>query len=127
VHDGRITKYVPLNFNAIQTYGCNLVGRYIFIVVSAAKAAVDNNALNFLELQAFSACMTCPLHSNAPPESVWVVACVCNPGYTGPNGGPCSQCATGKFKVWAYVKLFIISMIFDKFVQLLHYSVTTVT
>jgi len=46
-----------LNAAPVQTYDCNLIGQYIFIIVPAALAA--SVPLNFLELQAFSMCTTC--------------------------------------------------------------------
>jgi hypothetical protein len=46
-----------------------------------------------------SGCLTCPPYSNSPLGSTSVTMCTCNTGSTGPNGGPCSQCVAGKFKV----------------------------
>lgn len=37
-------------------------------------------------------CETCPSHSHSPEGSQSISACVCDPGYSGPNGGPCSAC-----------------------------------
>ncbi len=45
-----------------------------------------------------SSCLTCPPYSNSPPGSTSLTTCTCNAGSTGPNGGPCSQCAAGKVK-----------------------------
>ncbi len=37
-------------------------------------------------------CETCPTNSHSPAGSQSISACVCDPGYVGPNGGPCSVC-----------------------------------
>ncbi|EKX50771.1 hypothetical protein GUITHDRAFT_66452, partial [Guillardia theta CCMP2712] len=37
----------------------------------------------------------CPAGSSSPRGTKEVTDCVCNPGYTGPNGGPCSVCLPG--------------------------------
>jgi len=34
-------------------------------------------------------CSDCAANSNSPAGSTGITACVCNAGYTGPNGGPC--------------------------------------
>ena len=57
-------------------YNCNLVGRCIFIVVSAARAQA-NFPLNFMELQAFSACTSCPTTAISLPGSTSPAACGC--------------------------------------------------
>ena len=43
-----------------------------------------------------STCSSCPENSDAPAGSA---ACICNAGFTGPNGGPCTACEAGKFKI----------------------------
>jgi hypothetical protein len=48
---------------------------------------------------AASTCVTCPGNSNSPSSSDAVVDCTCNAGYTGPDGGPCSPCAAGTYKI----------------------------
>lgn len=45
-------------------------------------------------------CLACPANSVSPAGSDDVTDCQCNPGYTGPNGGPCVQCAAGLWKSW---------------------------
>ena len=68
-----------LNSDLIQTYRCNHVGRYIFLVVSAERAQA-NFALNFLELQAFSTCTICPANTVALPDSLSFTVCTCKSG-----------------------------------------------
>jgi hypothetical protein len=42
-------------------------------------------------------CNLCPVNSRAPASSGLLSSCVCNAGYFGPNGGPCTACMTGTF------------------------------
>lgn len=42
-------------------------------------------------------CQSCPQNSNSGVGAQSLSSCVCNPGYVGPNGGPCAACAAG---VW---------------------------
>jgi DNA-binding beta-propeller fold protein YncE len=44
------------------------------------------------------ACTVCPLNTSSPAGSVSKYDCACSPGFTGPNGGPCSACPVGWFK-----------------------------
>ena len=46
-----------------------------------------------------STCVACPANSNSPSPSTLVTACTCNAGSTGPDGGTCSQCVAGKYKI----------------------------
>ena len=52
-----------------------------------ASAAVDQ-----------SACLQCPQASFSGERSSSPQNCICNKGYTGPDGGPCSECTAGKYK-----------------------------
>ena len=45
-----------------------------------------------------SDCLSCPTDSSSSAGSDALADCLCNAGYTGPNGGTCTQCAAGKFK-----------------------------
>ena len=45
-----------------------------------------------------SACLDCPVASISSEASSSQEHCVCNKGYTGPNGGSCSECEAGKYK-----------------------------
>jgi hypothetical protein len=42
--------------------------------------------------------VACGQNSQSANGSVGLTNCICNPGYTGPNGGTCEACATGKYK-----------------------------
>jgi len=46
----------------------------------------------------YNTCLACPIGSYSPEGSQHVMACECNFGFTGPNGGNCSHCEPGKFK-----------------------------
>ena len=50
------------------------------------------------ELELRYTCITCPAHSSSSVESVDILNCTCNEGYTGADGGPCSACAAGSYK-----------------------------
>jgi hypothetical protein len=43
-------------------------------------------------------CDACPINATAPRGSAVLEDCLCDPGYTGPNGGTCVFCPPGKFK-----------------------------
>ena len=43
-------------------------------------------------------CSACPEHSSSPVASTSLSSCLCDPGYTGPDGGPCQACGGGTFK-----------------------------
>jgi hypothetical protein len=43
-------------------------------------------------------CDSCPSNSSSPFGSVGIQACLCNAGYTGPNGGACVSCGAGTYK-----------------------------
>ena len=45
-----------------------------------------------------SACSTCPSHASSRLGSGELVRCLCNRGYTGPDGGPCTACIAGTYK-----------------------------
>ena len=43
-------------------------------------------------------CTLCPTRGYSSPGSDTIMDCMCNLGYTGPNGTNCSACVPGKFK-----------------------------
>ena len=43
-------------------------------------------------------CTACPSGSSSVAGSAFEAACICNRGWTGPDGGPCTTCEAGKFK-----------------------------
>lgn len=48
-------------------------------------------------MQAVSSCVACPPNSTSYDGSKLLQSCFCNPGFQGPNGGPCTACNTS---VW---------------------------
>ena len=44
------------------------------------------------------ACITCPTQSTSPANSMSIADCVCNEGYTGPDGTSCTACPAGTYK-----------------------------
>ena len=48
-----------------------------------------------------SSCTICPANSHSPIGSETAGDCSCNSGATGPHGGPCAACGTGKYKTAA--------------------------
>jgi len=56
------------------------------------KETASNNS------QDLEFCKTCPDNTVSKVSSPNILDCVCLPGYTGPNGGPCVQCPLGKYK-----------------------------
>jgi len=42
-------------------------------------------------------CQNCPVNTNSLAGSYDMYRCTCNPGWSGLDGGPCTQCAEGKF------------------------------
>ena len=48
-----------------------------------------------------STCLDCPAGSESPAASGANTECLCKPGYSGPDGGPCTICPLGKYKVLA--------------------------
>jgi len=86
-----------LNDGLIQTYTCNLIGRYMFLVLPAEIAR--GSALNFNEISAFLGnCTTCPIYSSSLANSLSIKDCFCDPGYTGQNGEVCTVCPLGTNK-----------------------------
>ena len=45
-----------------------------------------------------SFCWDCPSHAFSFEGSSHVTDCLCNAGYSGPNGGPCAACFAGTYK-----------------------------
>ena len=43
-------------------------------------------------------CKPCPKYAGSFPGRLGVESCVCNPGFSGENGGPCLACELGEYK-----------------------------
>ena len=87
LHGGNCTYCVPGKFKATtgakECTECN-VGHF-----SASVGAVSD------------VCQACAPNANAPAGSGHSTACTCNAGSSGPDGGNCTQCLPGKYKVAA--------------------------
>jgi len=89
----RPNTYNPSTASSSSSACLCVAGRYL--LNSVCVACVANN---FCTGQANS--MTaCPLHSQSLASSQDIKACECRPGYDGENGGPCTVCVAGTFKV----------------------------
>jgi len=76
-------------------------GRYVYFVLPLGQG------LTLCEVSVFgsiasaagaSVCRDCPAHTFSGAGSKAFVACTCNEGYTGPDGGECTACDAGGFK-----------------------------
>ena len=74
-----------------------VAGKYLDREGATAEADCESCPAGKLSSAGASSCQspTCPSNSNAPSGSV---TCLCNPGYTGPDGGPCQACGAGTYK-----------------------------
>jgi hypothetical protein len=98
---------------AVGRYG-NTVGRFIctackigtYTPVTGSSSCTDCAAGKYGTLTQQSAeasCTACPAGLTSPNASTSIADCrnasaVCNAGYTGPDGGPCSACDAGTYK-----------------------------
>lgn len=63
----------------------------------ACTRCAANTFHNITTATSVTSCEGCPLRSiSTSGESI----CFCAPGFTGPDGGPCVECESGKFKNW---------------------------
>ena len=69
---------------------CNLceAGKY-------CPAEIDSGGVQLLSSETVP---QCPENSNSPAGSSSQTDCICDAGYTGPDGGPCVQCGVGTYK-----------------------------
>ena len=59
-------------------------------------------AADFYNEQYNASCVQCAVHSShSQTKSRNATDCLCDAGFTGPNGGPCTACAAGSFKAGA--------------------------
>jgi hypothetical protein len=70
-------------------------------IASSGATTIDsctNCGVNTYSSADNSACEACPSNSVSVEASSVVIDCICDIGFTGPNGGSCIACAAGKFK-----------------------------
>lgn len=77
---------------------CSACAPGTFKVVQGSEACLPCAAGTYNNASAMTACATCPSSSDSAAASVAIQGCICNIGYTGNDGGPCSACLAGSFK-----------------------------
>lgn len=83
--------------SAYQCVFC-LPGKYKNLFDNSACTSCNANTyLDYSGAVYESECQGCGLNMQSPSGSSAKAACLCNAGFFGPAGGPCTQCATGKF------------------------------
>jgi len=86
-----------LDVSAYQCVYCN-PGKYKNLFDNSACVSCSANTyLDYSGAVSQSECQGCGLNIQSPIGSTAKAACLCNAGFFGPAGGPCTQCATGKF------------------------------
>ena len=74
-------------------------GSYKDVTGSAACTLCGVNAFSTVVSATLSStCQACDSNAQSPAGSNEAVACTCNAGYTGPDGGTCTQCTAGTYK-----------------------------
>ena len=70
------------------------------VAASSSATCIDCSAGNYSNSDR-SLCVACPSDSSSPESSDDVTDCLCNVGFSGPDGdgGPCLACVGGKFKI----------------------------
>ena len=83
--------------SAYQCVFC-LPGKYKNLFDNSACTSCNANTyLDYSGAVYENECQGCGLNMQSPIGSTAKAACLCNAGFFGPAGGPCTQCATGKF------------------------------
>ncbi len=78
--------------------GC-IAGKYKTDAGSAScSSCLPDTYQPFTEKYLQSDCQTCPANSTSLSASPTLVSCQCVPGFSGANGGQCTQCYAGQFK-----------------------------
>jgi hypothetical protein len=67
-------------------------------VSTTCTSCSPNTYSTTLGAQKSSNCANCTVNSQSPSGSSVQISCLCNPGFTGPNGGPCTACVAGEYK-----------------------------
>jgi hypothetical protein len=71
-------------------------------IVTGAAACTDCGANTYsatVGATVASTCQACGANRQSSSGSGALTSCICNMGYTGPNGGTCTACAVGKYKI----------------------------
>jgi hypothetical protein len=91
--------------NAQNTHACHCVSMCVCVCLQGTYKETSGsekcmlcpvNTYNTLDASSeAAACLLCPSDSNSPSGTTTLENCLCNVGYTGPNGGNCSACGAG--------------------------------
>lgn len=84
----------------VGNHSCSLCypGKYSVAIGSTTNSSCKDCVAGTYSHAGASDCVTCPEHSTSPVASERIEACECVAGFTGPDAGPCTQCAIGKYK-----------------------------
>ena len=74
-------------------------GKYLRTTLSGACMACPSGTYSTVVGATSDVCQACPAGSEAPEASDEITDCVCQPGLSGPAGGPCTPCVAGTYKV----------------------------
>ena len=81
---------------ALWTTATNIESLTTWGMWCATKYITYNNIMTTIRHD--SECLRCPPHSAATGAQTLISDCQCNTGATGPDGAPCAQCVSGKYK-----------------------------
>jgi len=82
------TQCATIYANSVPTQACEASGRYLFVV---------GFQLMFMEVEAYALCSNCPANLVSISDT-GIGSCRCNAGYTGLDGGTCTQCNSNHYK-----------------------------
>ena len=86
-----------------ESYGpelCDLcaIGKYQNLTAQATINACKQCQRTQYAPKGADQCQSCPDHTTARWERPNITDCQCNRGYTGPDGGECTECLAGQYK-----------------------------
>jgi len=76
-----------------------LAGKYKIALGDAACSNCSAGQYSMEVGATLNVCKGCPTNSFAPQASDEQTDCTCTAGSTGPDGGPCTECVAGKYKI----------------------------
>ena len=69
-----------------------------YSTTAGATACVDCERGTYAAASGAISCNLCGSDSDSVSGSSDATACICNAGFSGPDGGPCSSCPSGEYK-----------------------------
>jgi hypothetical protein len=73
-------------------------GKYKAEKGSSSCLQCPNGTYSSLASSSIRLCLACPAGSTAPQGSSVQTSCLCEEGFSGPDGGDCHMCESGKYK-----------------------------